>query len=307
MKKDNADVSIIIPSYNSSGTIKRAINSVINQSYTDWEIIIIDEYGSNTDFSFLNELKYKKYNDKIKVIKNSKKLGSLKSRNKGIKLSKAKYISFLDTDDEFLENKLNTQIEFLENNKDFIGCGCQMQVYNNGEKAYTTDWQSLDEDECYANLIFSSVSWTSSIVFNREKFINYNLFADYNVCEDYQMVCKSISYGRFKNVGGKMVNYYYSGNNLSLNPEVINNEKKYRVEITQKYLNKLKLHISNKNVYKYLLCNFNKYNQNKERFDTLKCKLLFIYIYLFARNVKKKPLKKVLKEKYYENYNYYSK
>ena len=305
--KNNIDVSIIIPTYNSSKTIKRAIKSVINQTFTNWEIIIVDEFGSNTDFSFLNGKNFCSYKDRIILIKNDIRLGSRESRNKGIKLSKSKYISFLDADDEFLKDKIYTQVSFMENNKDFIGCGCQMQIYDNNHKTCTTDWHSLNEDVGYATLIFSSLCWTSSIMFNRKKFIQYDLFPIYDVCEDYQMVSKCVMYGRFKNVGGVMVNYYYNGSNLSLNSEVIENEKKYRVIITKNYLSRLKIKISNKNVYKFLLCNFNKYKQERNFFDVIKCKLLFIYLYFFAKNIDKKSLKHVLKQKYIENYTYYSK
>lgn len=102
-------VSIIMPTYNRANTISRAIKSIINQTYDDLELIIVDDGSVDNTKEVISEFDDKR----IKYIyqKNS---GACSARNAGIKISKGKYIAFLDSDDEWNINKLEKQIKFIE-------------------------------------------------------------------------------------------------------------------------------------------------------------------------------------------------
>lgn len=107
-------VSIIIPTFNRESLIKRAINSVFLQDYPDIEIIVIDDGSTDNTFQIIKE-----YNDnRIIYLKNPYNLGASKSRNIGINLAKGKYISFLDSDDEWLPGKLSAELKLLDENPD---------------------------------------------------------------------------------------------------------------------------------------------------------------------------------------------
>ena len=112
-------VSCIITTYNRPKLVGRAIESVLGQSYSSIELIIIDDHSSE----LYDEVK-KLYsaNGKIRFHRNAKNLGLSASRNEGIKLSNGKYVAFLDDDDVWLQDKLEKQVSFLEANKEFIGC-----------------------------------------------------------------------------------------------------------------------------------------------------------------------------------------
>ena len=111
-------VSIITPNYNCEKFIVETIESVINQTYKKWEMIIVDD--CSTDNSITIARNYEKKDDRIKVIKNERNMGAALSRNKAIEIAKGEYIAFLDSDDVWLENKLETQIKFMkDNNSDF--------------------------------------------------------------------------------------------------------------------------------------------------------------------------------------------
>ncbi|ASE57936.1 glycosyltransferase family 2 protein [Staphylococcus saprophyticus] len=115
-------VSIIIPTFNREPELlKRSILSILYQSYKNFEILIIDD---NYDIEYSNKIYYtiQKFNDeRIIYVKNKNNIGGAKSRNKGIEIAKGKYISFLDDDDFYLKDKLEKQIDFLENNSfDFV-------------------------------------------------------------------------------------------------------------------------------------------------------------------------------------------
>jgi len=107
-------VSIIIPTYNRSQYLKRAINSVLNQTYDNIELIIVDD-NSNDDTMFI----IKNFKDKrIRYIKNLRNMGSSFSRNEGLAISKGEYINFLDDDDILLPRKIQLQINRFQESDD---------------------------------------------------------------------------------------------------------------------------------------------------------------------------------------------
>lgn len=105
-------VSIITPMFNSEAFISDTIHSILQQTYTNWELILIDDNSNDNTLlvvqSFINK------NSNIKVIKNLNNQGAAVSRNLGIEAAKGDYITFLDADDLWKPNKLKTQIEFMK-------------------------------------------------------------------------------------------------------------------------------------------------------------------------------------------------
>lgn len=106
-------VSIIMPSYNTAPFIEKSIRSVLAQSYTNWELIIVDDCSTdNTDVVVEPYLK----DVRIKLSKNEKNSGAAVSRNRALREAKGKWIAFLDSDDLWMPNKLEKQIMFMEKN-----------------------------------------------------------------------------------------------------------------------------------------------------------------------------------------------
>lgn len=117
-------VSIIMPSYNTGKFIKESIESVLKQTYTNWELLIVDDCSTdNTDKvvePFLSD-------ERIKYFKNEKNSGAAVSRNKALREAKGRWIAFLDSDDLWLPEKLEKQIIFMERN------GCHFSYTNYAE------------------------------------------------------------------------------------------------------------------------------------------------------------------------------
>ena len=108
----NELVSIIMPSYNTANYISESIQSVLNQTYKNWELIIVDDCSSDNTLEILS-----KFNDKrIRIIANEKNSGAALSRNKALIEAKGKWIAFLDSDDLWESNKLEKQINFMKEN-----------------------------------------------------------------------------------------------------------------------------------------------------------------------------------------------
>lgn len=109
MPDTKPNVSVIIPTYNRASMIVACIESVLNQSYPVNEIIVIDDCSADNTIEQLNNFK-----DKILILKTEKQSGAQTARNIGIKAAKSEWIAFLDSDDEWLPNKLEKQIKELE-------------------------------------------------------------------------------------------------------------------------------------------------------------------------------------------------
>lgn len=107
-------ISIIIPYYKKLSFFKKTIDTIKNQSFKNYEVIIIYDDDDKKDLKFVKSLI--KCNKKFKLFVNKKNLGAGKSRNIGINLSRGEYISFLDSDDLWLRNKLKDQYKFMSNN-----------------------------------------------------------------------------------------------------------------------------------------------------------------------------------------------
>ncbi|MCD6322729.1 MAG: glycosyltransferase family 2 protein, partial [Clostridiales bacterium] len=101
-------VTVIIPAYNRFEEVQRAIDSVIRQTYKEVEIILVDDYSTKSLISLEN-----KYNG-LKVIRHPSNLGSAAARNTGFKAANGKYIALLDSDDLWLGNKIEIQVNYME-------------------------------------------------------------------------------------------------------------------------------------------------------------------------------------------------
>lgn len=116
-------ISIIMPTFNRLPLLKRAIKSVLNQSFFDWELIVIDDCSEDGTELFLKTVEDKR----VRYIKLNKNSGACVARNMGIKEAKGDYITFLDSDDEYLPQKLEKQLKvFKESNDENLGvvsCG----------------------------------------------------------------------------------------------------------------------------------------------------------------------------------------
>lgn len=114
-------VSIITPNYNCSNYISQTIKSVIAQTYSNWEMIIVDD--CSTDDSYELALEYSKHDSRIMVLRNEKNSGAALSRNKALDKAQGEYIAFLDSDDLWMPEKLEKQIRFMQKNDcDFSFC-----------------------------------------------------------------------------------------------------------------------------------------------------------------------------------------
>lgn len=158
-------VSIITPTYNCGDFIAQTIESVLSQTYTNWELIIVDDNSSDNTQYMVD--KYIKQDHRIQYHKLNQNQGVANARNFALNLSKGTYIAFLDSDDLWGNNKLEEQIEFMEKNKYFFSCTSYIQIDENGNSNGKVI-KSVDKAS-YNRVLLDCPIGNSSVIYNAEK------------------------------------------------------------------------------------------------------------------------------------------
>ena len=191
MKKDHS-VDIILPNFNGGKYLEEAINSVLKQTYKKWRLYIIDDKSSDNSRDILN--KYKNKSKKIKIIFSKKNNGVYFSRNLGIKLSKSKYISFLDSDDYWKKEKLKDQISFMKkNNYKFTYTNYTPFINKDAIKIFKKKIIPSNTFNYQRFLKNTSIA-TSSMIIQRS-IVGKSKFPKVARCEDYSFKCDLLKKG----------------------------------------------------------------------------------------------------------------
>lgn len=189
-------LTIIIPTYNSEKYIEKCIISILKQTYTNLEIIIIDDNSSDNTYEICQKIQ--KNDLRIKLLRNSKNVGVSITRNLGIDIATGEYITFVDSDDYIEENLYEKLIEKIENeNIDIAMCNFYMELNSkdtriNGEnkemvldKGKILDYMFLPD--YYCGFVWNKIYKTDIIKSNNLRFDN-NIF----ICEDMLFNCQYI-------------------------------------------------------------------------------------------------------------------
>ncbi|GAB6093374.1 glycosyltransferase family 2 protein [Furfurilactobacillus curtus] len=132
-------VSVIMPVYNAADTVNQSIDSVLQQSYSNLELIVVND-GSTDDTAML--LSRYAVNERVKVVNLQRNLGISNSRNIGVKNSLGRYIAFLDSDDRWDKKKLENQLYFMEKNEVSASFGTYRKIRNGRPTAIVTSKHS---------------------------------------------------------------------------------------------------------------------------------------------------------------------
>lgn len=141
-------VSVIVPVYNAARYIEQTIQSVINQSYDNWELILVDDGSVDNSIEIINA-----YTDADKIFlfqhPSGVNLGVSKSRELGITVAKGEYIAFLDADDVFYPSKLRSQLNIFANEKNIILVHSKVEILNDFELTFNNEFVLAIQDKVY--------------------------------------------------------------------------------------------------------------------------------------------------------------
>ena len=123
-------ISIIIPTYNREKVISKTLDSILSQSFDDWECLVVDDFSTDSTWSVLEE--YASKDSRIRVLKNERTKGACGARNTGIKHARCSFLHFFDSDDKMHENLLSELYGHLTDNLDVITCWTNVIDINTG-------------------------------------------------------------------------------------------------------------------------------------------------------------------------------
>jgi glycosyltransferase involved in cell wall biosynthesis len=178
-------------SHNSEKTISEAIESILNQTFKEIELIIINDKSTDKTLNIIR--KYSQKDKRIKIINNHKNIGQTKSRNLALKISKGKYIAIMDSDDISINTRLETQYNFLEKNKEIFLCGTDAYTIDENGKTTGTYRGPVKSREIEKKLPRTNCFLHPTIMFRNDKKTYYREKIKY--AEDYDLILTLLSRG----------------------------------------------------------------------------------------------------------------
>jgi teichuronic acid biosynthesis glycosyltransferase TuaG len=207
-------VSIILPYFKKKEFIKSTLLSIFNQSYKNFEVLIIYDDLDLSDFYYINDIIRK--DKRFKIYKNKKNFGVSYSRNKGIKFSKGEYICFLDADDLWAKNKLEKQIIFMRDNNAAISC-TSYKIINSFNKLIGV--MKVKREVNYNDLIKSCDIGLSTVMLSKKIKKSMISFPNIKTKEDYILWLKLSK--KYKIYGFKQCLVSWRKTNSSLSSSII--------------------------------------------------------------------------------------
>jgi glycosyltransferase involved in cell wall biosynthesis len=217
-KQEQPLVSCVMSTYNRYEFLKESVNSILNQTYRNFELIIVLEKCENQEK--IEKLLRDLNDSRIVIIKNTKKLGFAASLNVGIEHAKGKYIARMDDDDISTSDRFEEEVLFMESHASVGICGSKAQIFGKNSDIINV----LTDNDKLKILSLSKTPFVHpTIIMRKELLDKYNL--RYNpeyFSEDYQLWGEAAKYLEFANIDKILLNYRSSGTNLT----TTNNENK---------------------------------------------------------------------------------
>ena len=181
-------VDVIIPSYDRKELLKRAVQSVQSQSYKNWNLLIVDD--GSTDGTFEED-----YGEKVKILKLENNRGVSYARNQGIKQTQAYWIAFLDSDDEWLPQKLEKQMEYAGSHPQYPLIHCNETWLQKGKILNQKKKHQKQGGKIFIPSVRLCCISPSAALIKRSLFAELGLFReDFPVCEDFEFWLRITSF-----------------------------------------------------------------------------------------------------------------
>lgn len=226
-------VSVVMTVYNAEKYLSLSIESILNQTFTNFEFIIINDCSVDGSSQIITN--YSNLDKRIKIINNKTNLGVSKSCNNAIKMAAGEYIARMDSDDIALPNRLQTQVDFLDNNSDVIAVGSNADVIDmNGNYVYTTS-----QPETYNEILLSLKKRATMInpttIFRKESFLEVGGYYEpiKHYFEDFMLWAQLSKIGKIVNIKDSLLQYRIVMNSIS-SKQVSKKYQQLEIEISHR-------------------------------------------------------------------------
>lgn len=213
--EESPAVSVVLPVFRSAKTLRESIDSIIRQNLSAWELLVICE-ADNYDGSIEIARYYAKFDKRIKVIINEKRLGLAGSLNRGIELAQGKYIARIDADDISERGRLSAQVDYMEKHPNVGITQTYQRYFGNGAGDFVHR-PPLSAKEMKAKLLFFCDACHSTIMIRKSVLEQHNLRYDtFAQLEDYDLWTRMTNVTDFETIPEAYGNYRVGNDNISL-------------------------------------------------------------------------------------------
>jgi glycosyltransferase involved in cell wall biosynthesis len=214
MSSFNPLVSVILPCYNADAFVEAAVISIMDQTYRNLEIIIINDCSTDKTPGILEMLAEK--DPRIKIIHNEKNYGLVTSLNKGIANANGKYIARMDADDISLTNRIEMQVDFMESNSDVALCGSNYIIIDDKNTQIGKIEFPSEDRILKTELLFMCPFGHPTVMIKKEIFEQCGYYEDIAPSEDYELWVRISKGHRVGNIPGYLLKYRWHGNNITI-------------------------------------------------------------------------------------------
>lgn len=202
-------ITVLMPVYNCELFIEEAVESILNQTFTDFEFIIIDDCSTDGTVAIIN-----KFADaRIQLIQKEKNTGYTNSLNYGLTIAKGKYIARMDGDDISMPERFAKQVDFLEANNDIVLCGAVFKIIGTGEIINVPE----NHDDIKFGMLLRCRIGHPTVMIRKKVLIDNNINYDHEMepAEDYDLWVRLLEIGKLHNLQECLLAYRIHENQVS--------------------------------------------------------------------------------------------
>lgn len=240
----NPSITVLLPVYNAEAFVGEAIESILLQTFTDFELLIINDGSTDGSKKIIESFK----DQRIRFVDNEKNIKLIATLNKGIDLAKGKYIARMDADDISLPNRLEMQFRFMENHPDVGICGTGFETF--GKEQKVVKYPERDED-IRTMMLYQIPLCHATAILRRKVFINANLFfnSKFLHAEDYELWTRVADYTKLANI--QDVLYMVRTHKGSVSQQYKDIQHWNTIQIIKKYFQKVGVNLTDEEVEKF--------------------------------------------------------
>lgn len=229
-------VSIIMSTYNTDeNMLKESISSILNQTYENFEFIIVNDASTKNDLNIIKSFK----DERIVLIENEKNIGLAASLNKAIDISKGNYIARMDSDDISVKNRIERQVKYLQENKHIDLIGTYAKHFGKNKNLNVTPLKKYEEVNIQ---LFTNTTLVHPTVMIRKKFLDmYKLRYNegFKCAQDFEMWTKCSEHGKIEILPEVLLLYRVHNKQVSSEKQEL--QKLYAKQILERQLKKLNI------------------------------------------------------------------
>ncbi len=207
-------VTVLMPVYNAGEFLREAIDSILDQTYDEFEFLIINDGSTDSSVNIIESYE----DERIKLVHNTENVGRVKTLNKGIEIAQGKYIVRMDADDIAETNRIEVQLNFMENNYDVAVAGSNVVMFLSDKPLIKrpTDFPTR-YSEIRCKLLFESPIIHPAVIIRKDVLLenNYRYRDEYKDTEDYELWMEIAKEHRVVNISKKLLRYRIISNSIT--------------------------------------------------------------------------------------------